>query len=109
MVHLSLSVAPFITGAIHVMSNPTLTSTSEIVENGQRIAALCRRLGPNFDISRLCVKVVATWEGLQACKKLTALGINTLATTLFTMEQAILAGEVGCVRAKQSNLLVSIL
>lgn len=48
-------------------------------------------------MSRLCIKVVATWEGLQACKKLTALGINTLATTLFTMDQAILAGEVGCV------------
>jgi len=47
-------------------------------------------------MSRLCVKVVATWEGLQACRKLTALGIKTLATTLFTMEQAILAGEVGC-------------
>lgn len=45
---------------------------------------------------RLCVKVVATWEGLQACRELTALGISTLATTLFTMEQAILAGEVGC-------------
>lgn len=48
-------------------------------------------------MSRLCIKVVATWEGLQACKRLTALGINTLATTLFTMEQVILAGEVGCI------------
>lgn len=57
---------------------------------------MCRRLGHNFNISRLCVKVVATWEGLQACKTLTAMGINSLATTLFTMEQAILAGEVGC-------------
>ena len=47
-------------------------------------------------MSRLCVKVAATWEGLQACQKLTALGISTLATTLFTMEQVILAGEVGC-------------
>lgn len=47
-------------------------------------------------MSRLCVKVVATWEGLQACRELTTLGIHTLATTLFTMEQAILAGEVGC-------------
>ena len=48
-------------------------------------------------MSRLCVKIVATWEGLQACHQLTALGIKTLATTLFTMEQAMLAGEVGCV------------
>lgn len=48
-------------------------------------------------MSRLCVKVPSTWEGLQACKKLRALGISTLATTLFTMEQAILAAEAGCV------------
>ena len=47
-------------------------------------------------MSRLCVKVVSTWEGLQACRKLSALNINTLATTLFTLEQAILAAECGC-------------
>lgn len=48
-------------------------------------------------MSRLCVKVIATWEGLQACRKLSALGIHTLATTLFTVEQAVLAAEVGCI------------
>lgn len=47
-------------------------------------------------MTRLCVKVVATWEGLQACRKLSGLGIATLATTLFTMEQAVLAAEAGC-------------
>ena len=36
MVSLSLTIAPLITGAIYVMANPTLTSTSEIVENAQR-------------------------------------------------------------------------
>jgi transaldolase len=43
------------------------------------------------------MKVPATWEGLQACRELRYSGIKTLATTLFTMEQAVLAGEVGCV------------
>ena len=47
-------------------------------------------------MTRLCVKVVATWEGLQTCRKLSGLGIQTLATTLFTMEQAVLAAEAGC-------------
>ena len=61
------------------------------------IASLCRRLAPDSDMSTLCINVVATWEGLQTCKRLTALGINTLATTLFTMGQAILAGEAGCI------------
>jgi transaldolase len=43
------------------------------------------------------MKVAATWEGLQACRELRNLGIKTLGTTLFSMEQAILAGEAGCV------------
>ncbi len=47
-------------------------------------------------MSKLCIKVVSTWEGLQACRELTKLGIKTLATTLFTLEQAILAAEAGC-------------
>jgi transaldolase len=50
----------------------------------------------DFDVSRLCIKIPSTWEGLQACRTLEAEGISTLATTLFTIEQAALAGEVGC-------------
>ncbi|KAL8786521.1 MAG: hypothetical protein Q9213_002748 [Squamulea squamosa] len=78
------------------MSNPSLTSISEVVKNARRLVALTSRISPSFPISRLCIKVAATWEGLQACRQLTTLGINTLATTLFTLEQAILAGECGC-------------
>lgn len=43
------------------------------------------------------MKVPATWEGLQACRELQDQGIKTLATTLFTMEQVVLAGEARCV------------
>lgn len=43
------------------------------------------------------MKVPATFEGLQACRELYTGGIQTLATTVFTMEQAILAAEVGCI------------
>lgn len=43
------------------------------------------------------MKVPATYEGLKACRQLKADGIKTLATTVFTMEQVILAGEAGCV------------
>ncbi|KAK3172570.1 hypothetical protein OEA41_005894 [Lepraria neglecta] len=97
MVSLSLTLVPLITGDIHVMANPTLQTTKQFVENAQRISEICTRLQPSFDESRLCVKVVATWEGLQACRELTSLGIRTLATTLFTIEQAILAAEAECV------------
>lgn len=54
------------------------------------------RISPEFPSARLCVKVVSTWEGLQACRELSDLGIQTLATTLFTMPQATLAAECGC-------------
>ncbi|MCJ1281404.1 hypothetical protein MMC26_000723 [Xylographa opegraphella] len=98
MVSLSLTIASLITGNILVMANPVYSdSTIKIVENGQRIYSLCRRIEPNFDVSRLCIKVASTWEGLQACRKLKLLGIKTLATTLFTIEQAMLAAEVGCI------------
>lgn len=48
-------------------------------------------------MSRLIVKVPSTWEGLQACRKLKGLGVQTLGTTLFTLEQGILAAEAGCI------------
>jgi len=49
-----------------------------------------------FDLSRVCIKIPSTWEGLEACRLLESSGIATLATTLFTIEQAWLAGNVGC-------------
>ncbi|KAG9241340.1 hypothetical protein BJ878DRAFT_578322 [Calycina marina] len=98
MVTVSLTAIPFIRGNIHVMANPSLAySTPKIVENAKRISNLCHRWDPEFDLSRLVIKVPATWEGLQACRELTSTGINTLATTLFTIEQAILAAEAGCI------------
>ena len=53
-------------------------------------------LGSNFDASRVCVKIASTFEGLQACRVLQSHGVKTLATTLFTVEQAVLAADAGC-------------
>ena len=60
------------------------------------IKAILQDLDPDFDCSRLVIKVVSTWEGLLACRELESLRIKTIATTLFTFEQAVLAAEVGC-------------
>jgi transaldolase len=43
------------------------------------------------------MKVAATWEGLQACRILKEEKFRTLATMVFSMEQVVLAGEVGVV------------
>ena len=51
---------------------------------------------PHFEKSRMCIKIPATWEGLQACEILESSGTVTLATTLFSKVQMFRAGEVGC-------------
>jgi transaldolase len=60
------------------------------------IIRIFKHLDSAFHVSRVCIKIPSTWEGLKACKILQSTGTATLATTLFTIEQAALAGEVGC-------------
>ncbi|KAL8699920.1 MAG: hypothetical protein Q9201_005730 [Fulgogasparrea decipioides] len=98
MVRLAQTIVPNITGAILVMVNPLYSySTRKIVYNGQRLYRLCKYLQPDFDMTRMIVKVPSTWEGLQACRELKGLGVKTLGTTVFTLEQAVLAAEAGCI------------
>ncbi|EHL00800.1 putative Transaldolase [Glarea lozoyensis 74030] len=60
------------------------------------ITKLFKSLDPDFDTTRVCIKIPSTFAGLQACGILESVhNITTLATTLFVIEQAALAGEVG--------------
>ncbi|KAI9741497.1 MAG: hypothetical protein M1818_004303 [Claussenomyces sp. TS43310] len=97
MVKLQLRIVPYITGCVHIQTNPFYSySVPQTVENGKRIVKLFAHLHPDLPTSRICIKIPSTWEGMMACKILEGAGIKTLATTLFTMEQGILAAEVGC-------------
>ncbi|TWU77450.1 hypothetical protein ED733_006807 [Metarhizium rileyi] len=97
MVKLQLQFLHTVTGYIHVQTNPKLCySTPATVKNARRIGSIFKSLAPDADPGRLCVKIPATWEGLQACRTLEAEGIATLATTMFCMEQAALAAAVNC-------------
>ncbi|KAM0301446.1 hypothetical protein ACHAPM_005674 [Fusarium culmorum] len=60
------------------------------------IVNIFKALAPEFDTKRVCIKIPATWEGLQACRALEVEGIATLATTMFCMEQATLAADAQC-------------
>lgn len=60
------------------------------------IVAIFKLVNPDFPSSRICIKIPSTYEGLSACRDLEARGIATLATTLFSMEQAALAADAGC-------------
>ena len=87
---------------MHIQVNPAGSySTAAIVTNAHRIHSLFEYIlanseSPAFPARRICVKIPATWEGLQACKELEAKGIKTLATTLFSLEQAAIASWYGC-------------
>lgn len=60
------------------------------------IVSIFKHLAPSYDTKRVCIKIPATWEGLQACRELEKRGVATLATTMFCMEQAALAAAVNC-------------
>ncbi|KAL4936810.1 hypothetical protein BDV06DRAFT_216371 [Aspergillus oleicola] len=95
---LAHEMLPAFKGDIHVMANPSYAySKTKTVEAAKRYHSIFALIDPFFATARIVTKVSATWEGLQACRELRDYGIKTLATCLFTMEQAVLAGEVGCV------------
>jgi transaldolase len=60
------------------------------------IVYIFKHLAPSYDTKRVCIKIPATWEGLQACRELEKRGVATLATTMFSMVQAALAAAVNC-------------
>ncbi|KAF5025851.1 hypothetical protein F66182_2073 [Fusarium sp. NRRL 66182] len=97
MVKLQLLIVPNVTGYVHIQTNPKLSySTAGTISDAERIVNIFKGLAPDFDAKRVCIKIPATWEGLQACRALEVKGIATLATTMFCMEQAALAAEAQC-------------
>lgn len=97
MTMLAMQMTPHLKGNAHVQVNPNFShSTADLVENARAIMSYAKAIDSAFDTSRLCIKIPSTWEGLQACRTLEREGIKTLATTLFALEQAVLAAEMGC-------------
>lgn len=97
MVKLSLQYLPFITGRIHVQTNPHYANAFDAtVANARRIIGLVGILSPTTEKDRISIKIPATHAGLRACAVLEKEGIRTLATALFTISQAAGAAAVGC-------------
>lgn len=80
------------------VSIPTcdLLLTASLTLTNTGIVSIAQNLAPDVDSKRICIKVPATWEGLQACRVLESKGIATLGTTMFCMEQAALAADANC-------------
>ncbi|CAD0110164.1 unnamed protein product [Aureobasidium uvarum] len=91
------SEATFEQFATEVMTNPyNAYSTSATIANAKRIIAIYKQVLPEHPSNRVCIKIPSTWEGIAACKELEQQGIVTLATTLFSLEQAAAAHAAGC-------------
>ncbi|KDQ11137.1 hypothetical protein BOTBODRAFT_35670 [Botryobasidium botryosum FD-172 SS1] len=99
MALLSVRALPHLTGRVLLQTSMrTAHDTKGTVEDALSIIAAYELVKPDLPRSRICIKIPSTWEGLEACRILTAEhGINTLATTMFNTEQAIVASEAGCV------------
>lgn len=79
-------IASIVDGPISGEVKATTTDAEGMVEEGKAIAAI----HPN-----MVVKIPMTAEGLKAVKALTALGIKTNVTLVFTANQALLAARAG--------------
>lgn len=119
MVRLALNIVPSLSGYSHIQTNPRWSyDVQKTIKNAESkllstlphlylslppvfdrqpgIVSMFKHLAPLFDTKSVCIKIPATWEGLQACRELEKRGIATLATTLFCMEQAALAADAKC-------------
>ena len=79
-------IASIVDGPISGEVKATTTDAEGMVEEGKAIVAI----HPN-----MVVKIPMTAEGLKAVKALTALGIKTNVTLVFTANQALLAARAG--------------
>lgn len=80
---------------MHVQTSvAAANSLPRTLAHGQNLVDLYAHYG--IPKSRLCLKVPSTLEGLQACAQLEREGINTLATVVYSLEQALAGAAAGC-------------
>ena len=79
-------IASIVDGPIRGEVTATTTDAEGMIAEGREIA----KIHPN-----MVVKIPMTVEGLKACKALTAEGIKTNVTLVFTANQALLAARAG--------------
>lgn len=65
--------------------------TSATVSRAERIIELYQAEGIHID--RVLIKIAATWEGIEAARRLESKGIHTNLTLLFSFSQAVACGQ----------------
>ncbi|KAJ7112833.1 hypothetical protein C8R43DRAFT_1078743 [Mycena crocata] len=92
---LAKEVYPNLTGNVHAQTSPSAAfDTAKTIAHAKKLVALFADHG--IPQNRVCIKIPATPQSLIACRELQAGGIQTLATCLFSLAQAMAASEAGC-------------
>ncbi|KAJ7107060.1 hypothetical protein C8R44DRAFT_805170 [Mycena epipterygia] len=92
---LAKEVYPNLTGNVHAQTSPSAAyDTKKTIQHARKLVALFADHG--IPQSRVCIKIPATPQSLLACRELQAGGIQTLATCLFSLPQAVAASQAAC-------------
>ncbi|KAJ7082698.1 aldolase [Mycena belliarum] len=92
---LAKEVYPHLTGNVHAQTSPSAAyDTQKTIKHARKLVALFAAHG--IPLTRVCIKIPATPESLVACRELQAGGIQTLATCLFSVPQAVAASQASC-------------
>ncbi|KAF9493786.1 aldolase [Pleurotus eryngii] len=93
---LAKEVYPIITANVYVQTSPAAAyNTEETVRHAKSLVALFNDQG--IPKHRVCIKIPATPQSLIACRMLSEMGIQTLATCLFSLPQALAAAQANCI------------
>ena len=92
LVRFGVEILSIIPGRVSTEVDARLSfDTEATVARGERLIALYQAQGIHVD--RILIKVAATWEGIQAAKRLEERGIHTNLTLLFSFCQAVACGQ----------------
>ncbi|KAF8886564.1 aldolase [Infundibulicybe gibba] len=92
---LAKEIYPHIKGNVLVQTSPSVAGdTEKTITHAKRLVSIFETNG--IPKNRVCIKIPTTPESVVACQHLSALGIQTLATALFSLPQALAASQAGC-------------
>lgn len=95
IVHLAKEVLSHLSGRVHAQISPRFALSKEnTLKHAHRLVSIFAREG--IPAEQVCLKIPATGAGLSAAAELEREGIRTLATTLFSVDQAQAAAQAGC-------------
>ncbi|EGO03413.1 hypothetical protein SERLA73DRAFT_69285 [Serpula lacrymans var. lacrymans S7.3] len=92
---LAKQVYPYLTGYVLVQTSPSFAfDTEKTIAHAKNLVSTFEANG--IPRNRVCIKIPTSAESIVACQYLAKLGINTLATCLFSVPQAVAASQAGC-------------